>query len=627
MPFWKRFNTKSEVGPVGFEAATSFPSVELIPFRPTRPKKVVFFVTFAELWRNISSVWESFTHDPMFECLIVLVPGRNRDENSPSFKEICDFFDELGLSYLIESAYEPISHRPHFAFYTSPYHSMYSKKTRPVQLAKNGVRVCYIPYACEVGGGLTNLHSQYKSEVVNVAWRIFARNSSQAFLFETMQPGASARVVKTGHPRAEHHFFTGIKNEHPSSEKAKGRPVILWNPHFAISGKRPWSTFIVKCDQVRELIDKTPDIFFIIRPHPLLIEALSNHKEWGLEKANAWFEALARRENVSIDLEKDHSKAFNLSSGLISDTSSLIAEYLLTEKPICHLQDANSVGLSHELSQAVFCYPGSSKEDLRVFIAGIKLNEDTLLGNRKAARNAYFGTQRDAPSLEITRNLRSAKSSEGFGVPPMDSNDHSSSLEYWKKAKTTFLAPPAYYTKKESALRGILRKYSEGKHAVDVGCGDGRFTFLIADSFDSVVAIDPSPTLVAKAIQAATLQSYENVDFHIDTLETTSTLSTYDLVSVMGVTSGFLDDLEFTRNTLRIKSLLKPGGILILTDTLSLKEDQIIDWKGYHAVYRNLSKYLNNWKNAGFSLFETIELAEDLVAMRKTFLYVFGLRP
>jgi hypothetical protein len=93
----------------------------------------------------------------------------------------------------------------------------------------------------------------------------------------------------------------------------------------------------------------------------------------------------------------------------------------------------------------------------------------------------------------------------------------------------------------------------------------------------------------------------------------------------MGVTSGFLDEPEFERLTHRIKAMVKPGGILILTDTLSLSEDQRVTWNKYFAVYRNLNRYSKHWANAGFLLIESRDLEEDLEALRKTSIYVYQL--
>jgi 2-polyprenyl-3-methyl-5-hydroxy-6-metoxy-1,4-benzoquinol methylase len=228
-----------------------------------------------------------------------------------------------------------------------------------------------------------------------------------------------------------------------------------------------------------------------------------------------------------------------------------------------------------------------------------------------------------APSSAIVKVLRRAKSTEELKVSPKHSGEHDLSFRYWEEAKTTFLAPESYYKKKEVELEGVLKRNSLGGYAADVGCGDGRFTQIISKFFVSVEAIDPSPRLISEARRTSRERETSNIEFYVDRLEDSPTLSTYDTVFVMGVTSGFLDDAEFKRSTLRIKSMLNPGGLLILTETLSLKEEQRISWQGYRAVYRNLNNYLIHWRSSGFSLIESIVLAEDVTAMRKTSIYVY----
>lgn len=606
-------------------AVSNFTPTKLVPLRKKNRRKVLILIAFSEEWASVSAVWEKLWADNSFSPTVVLVPGKKRDEESPEYQEMCAFFDYLNVPFIPESALRYMLTRPHFAIYTDPYHSMYSKWARPIYMAKRGVRVCYVPYALEVGGGLTNFHGQYQSEAVNVAWRIFARNHVQSETFQAMQPGGEVRVVTTGHPRTEYQYGVSTEKIHPAHDKAAGRPVVIWNPHFSIDGKRPWSTFLQLGEVMSSLMTEFPSVFFLVRPHPLLFQELVQHPDWGRARVKRWLDNLSARHNALIDQETMHYEAFDLSSGLLSDTSSFLAEYLLTGKPICHLSHNQSMGLSHEISKFKCFHSGSSADEIRAFLYGILSGVDDLFHNREQAKQHYFGLLASTPSMEIIKHLRSAKSSERFGVALQSSRVHDLSFRFWEKAKTTFLAPEEYYKKKEDQLLAVLDSHARGRHAADVGCGNGRFTFLFSKFFESVQAIDPSSELISQAVEASKTKGVSNIDFHVDRVETSSLLGTYDLVSLMGVTSGFLDEPEFERLTHRIKAMVKPEGILILTDTLSLSEDQRVTWNKYFSVYRNLNRYLKHWANAGFLLIESRDLEEDLEALRKTSIYVYKL--
>lgn len=53
------------------------------------------------------------------------------------------------------------------------------------------------------------------------------------------------------------------------------------------------------------------------------------------------------------------------------------------------------------------------------------------------------------------------------------------------------------------------------KVVLDVGCGAGRLTFLIASSCRSVIGIDRDPTAIARAQQRAAAERLVNAAFHV----------------------------------------------------------------------------------------------------------------
>ena len=72
-----------------------------------------------------------------------------------------------------------------------------------------------------------------------------------------------------------------------------------------------------------------------------------------------------------------------------------------------------------------------------------------------------------------------------------------------------------------------------GQHVLEIGCGDGRATWLYADKAAQVTAIDPSAKLIALARQELPSQLLDRVEFHNVTFEDFATAgkpSAFDIV-------------------------------------------------------------------------------------------------
>lgn len=83
---------------------------------------------------------------------------------------------------------------------------------------------------------------------------------------------------------------------------------------------------------------------------------------------------------------------------------------------------------------------------------------------------------------------------------------HDQAHEYWKNCACTFLASdPEYYNRQELALRRLLGNLDcSAGSALDVGCGNGRFSMVIADFVQQVFAFDLSNNLIHQAQKSAT---------------------------------------------------------------------------------------------------------------------------
>ena len=126
----------------------------------------------------------------------------------------------------------------------------------------------------------------------------------------------------------------------------------------------------------------------------------------------------------------------------------------------------------------------------------------------------------------------------------------------------------------------------EGDRGLDVGCGSGAFSFDIQRSFNNSLAIygiDSADDFVCWAIDIGNRDCVPNVFFQCCDLEKHLKSAKkykfkYDFVRISQLIFG-LGDLQKTIK--KLKSLLKPGGILIIED-INLDQFKILpssqDW-------------------------------------------------
>lgn len=115
-----------------------------------------------------------------------------------------------------------------------------------------------------------------------------------------------------------------------------------------------------------------------------------------------------------------------------------------------------------------------------------------------------------------------------------------------------------------SAYQYILDILPQSAHKVlEVGCGAGHLSLLLADSCDQVTAIDSSPTMIARAEEARRTQGKQNVEFLLaDITSFPLQEAHYDFI----VSTYALHHIDMTIIPARLRRALRPGGRLFIRD-------------------------------------------------------------
>jgi 2-polyprenyl-3-methyl-5-hydroxy-6-metoxy-1,4-benzoquinol methylase len=201
---------------------------------------------------------------------------------------------------------------------------------------------------------------------------------------------------------------------------------------------------------------------------------------------------------------------------------------------------------------------------------------------------------------------------------------HEVAREYWRNCSNTFITNKEYYEKCESVLdREVLPRLNRPDSTLDAGCGNGRFTLLLARASKRVDAFDLSPALISEAQAAAKARDCRNIHFWVgDLVDLRQRLDRYDVVACMGVISTIVDEWALQRAVGALSRATKPGGILLLRDSVSLLPDgQLVESSDYATRYRNVESYRRVFEELNFQLMLEIPLVEFGTSRNGFFLY------
>lgn len=140
-----------------------------------------------------------------------------------------------------------------------------------------------------------------------------------------------------------------------------------------------------------------------------------------------------------------------------------------------------------------------------------------------------------------------------------------------------------------------------GTRVLDVGCGVGRWSTLLAARGANVTGIDLSPTMIAEATRRATTQGVaERCRFLVEDLADLDAGETFDFVLGVTVLQHILEPDALRRAVQRLAAHLAPGGRLVLLEAAPARRARHCDTHVFHAREREV--YLALFEEAGLEL-------------------------
>ena len=173
---------------------------------------------------------------------------------------------------------------------------------------------------------------------------------------------------------------------------------------------------------------------------------------------------------------------------------------------------------------------------------------------------------------------------------------HEFSQSYWSSCGDSFLGGSDYYELAAVSLRrNILPLLEPDASVLDIGCGNGHFTFMFAEACPQgqIVGFDLSRSLIEEAWRSAEQNGVSNVRFYVrDCIEPWQEENYFDWVLCMGVAATVIDEGAFSALLDGVCRHANRDGYLLFRESLSVSGKPILlERDDYCACYRTLENF------------------------------------
>ncbi|OPJ64520.1 CDP-glycerol glycerophosphotransferase family protein [Clostridium chromiireducens] len=308
-------------------------------------REIVFLPYKASMWDSLESIWLEAKEDPNCECYVIPIPYFDRTSGGG--------FDGMHYEGDMMPGYVPITNyleydlrvrKPDIIYFHNPYDQHnYVTSVHPSfyssELKKYTDMLVFVPYF--IAGNQFNSYDEAKrdmyhatSGVVNADY-VIAQSEVWAKAVSSCGIPLSKFLI-LGSPKIDA-VLNSLKNYREMPEEWKeyleGKKVFLINTSIA-STLSPNKNIIKMIQIIISKILSNDKCAVIWRPHPLLRETLSAIRPEYMDVFNELVEHVSNHKRAVYDISSDMHTAFTFSDALISDTSSVLKLYIVTEKPV-----------------------------------------------------------------------------------------------------------------------------------------------------------------------------------------------------------------------------------------------------------------------------------------------------
>lgn len=351
--------------------------------------RIMFFVTRIETWNSFESVFEELAKIPEAEITILVMPRWRADDDDPSRKSL--HIEDQEIAYQTMKKYEggnvavvrdydmekgdyiDLNEPFAYIFINEPMTSIYPPNASIDKLFSLG-KICYIPYY-GFSASLSKFLVEFETPIGLLAYTDHWFSESVPF-YKVIKK--KARLISFFEHRKFIHCVGSARFDlYEGIEPRKEIKTILWNPRWTTptQKKNAQSSFLILKDPFLRFVEESPDLDFIIRPHPLMFPNFVATGYLTQEEVDEYLAKIDSLPNVVLDQTSSYQDAIVRADLMLADFSSIVTEFAIQGKPVIYLTDPSE--LSDELDgfrQSFYCL--SDWESIAERINGLRKGDD-----------------------------------------------------------------------------------------------------------------------------------------------------------------------------------------------------------------------------------------------------------
>jgi len=353
--------------------------------------KVVFFCCEFATFPTYKYLYDKMINDDRFVCDLVHIPFFHPDKKYNQNEEIEEYFKNGYKEIKLSCNYSIKENSPDIAFFLKPY-DLIPKEFYIDEIKKVVPLNIYIPYGMEIGSTMESMRYQYQLPLHDEAWFCVSYSKEHYKRASKYSKSKGKNFKFIGHPRMDlvNVDLSNTPEYIKIKELAKGRKIVLWNPHFTIGKGDNWGSFKEYGIAILKYFSKHKELFLLYRPHPFLKESLNLEYGNNSKKINDYNNILSNNlDNIYLDESGNYLVSMKVSDFMISDSNSFVPEYLIYEKPVIYTKKKNVTGFKNDSLEKML-YTCNSKKDIFENIEKLAKGIDVLKKSRKKDLNKNF---------------------------------------------------------------------------------------------------------------------------------------------------------------------------------------------------------------------------------------------
>lgn len=342
--------------------------------------EIAFMPYKVSMWDSLESIYREAENDPNCTCYVIPLPYYEKNGQGEIIRfcyEGNEFPRDVNITPF--ELYEFENRRPDIIYIHNPFDN-YNKITMvnprffSDNLAQYTDMLVYVPYALAASAEtqVFNVLPAYNNvtKIISVS-----QNLKNAFLASGIEEN---KILNLGSPKLDAMLKTiNEQKEIPLywQETIKNKKVILFNT--GIADLLTIDTWLEQIEQILNYFMDHEHCVLIWRPHPLTEITIKTMRPRVLESFEKLEAKIKRVTNIIVDDSSDIYPAVAVSHGIISDYSSVMLQYIITEKPVLGLLSEKMIEQDrYYYVDYLGCYIANHDVTVSEFVEMVECNAD-----------------------------------------------------------------------------------------------------------------------------------------------------------------------------------------------------------------------------------------------------------